>query len=186
MQHFWRSVCGLHSRLFHYLDLTLDTAVTKRLIANIPEEYKEKYRELYAKIYRESPMRFQEHPVTLQETLNHGATLRMLRTLNEGQYRPVRERLRAEENIQIIHEKCLKLGLREEAIAKDEDIGRRLQWVREDVDLVVRSDRLSTFKAGRQMRSSCECSVRSFLCLLTRLQQQRTERHLEDLMDLMQ
>lgn len=138
------------------LNLRIENVVTNRLIANIPEEYKEKYRELYAKIYREIPIGFQELPITLQETLNHGATLRMLRTVNEGQYRPVRERLRAEENIQIIHDKCVKLGLQEEAIAKDEDIGRRLQWLREDVDLVVRSDRLSTTKAGRQMRSSCE------------------------------
>ena len=79
--------------------------------------------------------------------MNHKVTILTLKPLNDSLDRPIRERERTMENIQIVVDKCAKLN-DAALVAEDTDIARRVALIRADTAVIVELDRQSRTRAS--------------------------------------
>lgn len=95
----------------------------------------------FKELYHRTPQQFLLLPSKVQETINHEATTRTLRTRNTSLDRPLEQRQRALTHINVIFDKFAKLK-RSKNIDEDPNVERRLLWIREDVAYIVETDRI--------------------------------------------
>ncbi|KAF4627503.1 hypothetical protein G7Y89_g10648 [Cudoniella acicularis] len=105
----------------------------------VPQGVHENLFKVFHDLYQIYPNHYEEMPAKLLEATNYEVTLKTMNVLNEGLTRPGKERQTVMENIWILRNKFLRLGIEE--FEKDPDVDRRLAVIKELTATIVYADR---------------------------------------------
>ncbi|KAH7360871.1 hypothetical protein BKA65DRAFT_547583 [Rhexocercosporidium sp. MPI-PUGE-AT-0058] len=107
---------------------------------------------IFEELYHYRPTVYATMPTKLLEVIDCEATIKTLKSLNEGLDRPLVEKQQALENISIVVEKYLKLP--KEDFDTDPDVIRRVDRVKDLTEMIVIYDRKKSGKASEGRRPS--------------------------------
>ncbi|KAL2074855.1 hypothetical protein VTL71DRAFT_8634 [Oculimacula yallundae] len=118
---------------------------------------------IFEELYHYRPSIYATLPSKMLEVINYEATIKTLKSLNDGLDRPLQEKQQALENISVVLQKYPKLPRDE--FDTDAEVSRRVERVKALTEIIVQYDRKKNGKTreGRRADSSYQFSGESLI-----------------------